>query len=309
MKKKSGLVLLGILSAIAGGGFLIGNKLYDVALVPQHHNDEADSCAEITEGRKFVRQHPAKRDIYIDSIDHLKLHAAYIPADKENHKYIIIIHGIHASYTAGGIYAKHFLTKGISVLMPDLRGFGESEGEYAGYGVDDRFDIVEWIYWIIKRDKDAEIVLHGASMGAATALMVSGEKLPGNVKAIISDSAYTSAVDEFKAVYAGMTGSNYFPVSIAMMLLKMEIKLRAGYDINDAQPIKAVKKSKTPILFIHGDDDNFISKKMMQKLFDAAQCPKDSCMILGADHILGVVVDPETYYKKVDSFLAKNGIL
>ena len=40
--------------------------------------------------------------------------------------------------------------------------------------------------------EDAEIVLHGLSMGAATVLMVSGERLPEQVKAIIEDCGYTS---------------------------------------------------------------------------------------------------------------------
>ena len=42
------------------------------------------------------------------------------------------------------------------------------------------------------------IVLHGISMGGATVLMVSGEELSDNVKAIVADCSYTSAYDEFK---------------------------------------------------------------------------------------------------------------
>ena len=37
----------------------------------------------------------------------------------------------------------------------------------------DRLDIISWINWIIEQDPDAQIVLHGVSMGAATVMMTS----------------------------------------------------------------------------------------------------------------------------------------
>ena len=46
-----------------------------------------------------------------------------------------------------------------------------------GMGWLDRLDIISWINWIIEQDPDAQIVLHGVSMGAATVMMTSGESL------------------------------------------------------------------------------------------------------------------------------------
>ena len=80
-----------------------------------------------------------------------------------------------------------------NILMPNNRGHGKSEGNYIGFGWHDRLDYIEWIDYIINRSgKDSKILLHGISMGAATVLMTSGEDLPENVKAIVSDCAYTS---------------------------------------------------------------------------------------------------------------------
>ena len=40
--------------------------------------------------------------------------------------------------------------------------------------------------------QDCRLVLHGISMGGATALMAAGLDLPPQVKAVISDCAFTS---------------------------------------------------------------------------------------------------------------------
>ena len=48
--------------------------------------------------------------------------------------------------------------------------------------------------------------------------------------------------------------------------------VRAGYDLNLAAPVEAVKHSSTPTLFIHGEADTFIPCSMMNKLFEAASC-------------------------------------
>jgi fermentation-respiration switch protein FrsA (DUF1100 family) len=305
MSKKNTFLKLGIFSAFFGGVYAFSNYIYKISSVPHQHTDsDEDFDPSITAGRMYVRNHPDKQDMYIDAIDQIKLHASYIPAKDESHRYAIIIHGIWDNHEANGIYAKHYLEKGINCLLPDLRGFGKSEGKYIGYGYDDRLDIIEWIYWIIKRDPEAKIILHGMSMGSATTLMTTGEPLPENVKAAIADSAYTTLREQFAHTYKSFPGS-FIPVPIALFLSRIIIKLRSGYDINEVNPIEAVAASKTPTLFIHGDNDTFIDPQMCSRLYEAAKCPKQYCLILGAEHIEGVVRDPANYWGKIDSFLSK----
>ncbi len=78
--------------------------------------------------------------------------------------------------------------------------------------------------------------------------------------------------------------------------------MRAGYDLNDAAPIEAVKRSVTPTLFIHGEADKFIPCSMMHKLFEAASCEKMCMVVPGADHVMSVRnVDPALVERKVIS--------
>ena len=305
MAKKNRIATLGIFSALFGGAYAFANYLYSISMVPHQHTDDTkDFDPSITENRIFVRNHPDRQDMYIEAIDQIKLHASYIPAAGNSHRYAIIIHGIWDNHESNGIYARHYLEKGVNCLLPDLRGFGKSEGKYIGYGYDDRLDILEWIYWIIKKDPEATILLHGMSMGSATTLMTTGEKLPSNVKAAIADSSYTTLYEQFARTYKLFKGS-FIPVPIALFIARVIIRIRAGYDIKDVSPIKAVARSTTPTLFIHGDNDTFIDPQMCSRLYEAASCPKQYCLILGAEHIECVVKDPVNYWGKIENFLSK----
>ena len=305
MANKNGLLKLGIFSAFVGGIYALSSYIYKISSVPVQHADEDSDCDPlVTKGRMFVRNHPDRQDMYIDALDSIKLHASYIPAKESSHRYALIIHGIRDNCEANGIYAEHYLEKGINCLLPDLRGFGKSEGKYIGYGYDDRLDIIEWIYWIIKRDPDAKIILHGMSMGSATTLMTTGEHLPENVKAAIADSSYTTLREQFVATYKTVKGA-IIPATVAVFLAKIMILLKSGFDIDNVKPIEAVARSVTPTLFIHGDDDAIIDPRMCSRLYEAAKCPKQYLMILGAGHIEGVVRDPVNYWGKIQAFLDK----
>ncbi len=90
-------------------------------------------------------------------------------------------------------------------------------------------DIIKWINRILSWELNARIVLHGVSMGAATVLMVVlGEDLPGNVKAVIADCGYTSEWDEFQRE-ADALHIPWFPVLNATSVLS---KIRDGYDFS-----------------------------------------------------------------------------
>ena len=298
-KRIRGLIVVSLASAAAGASAVTAGYLYRLVCEPRKRSDN-DFDQRTMEGRRFVRNCDRRRDVYINAIDNIRLYAAYISAEQESHSYAIIVHGIWDNCEGVGCLAKEYLAKGMNVLLPDLRAHGRSEGKYIGYGYDDRFDIMEWIYWILRQDRDARIMLHGVSMGAATVLMTTGENLPGNVRLAISDSSYTRTTDQLSKAYEGMAGSSIMPFRIALGLVRLETLVRAGYDINKAAPVEAVKRSHTPTIFLHGDSDKFVDPSMCAALYQAAACEKRYSLILGADHAEGVFVDHDRYWAKID---------
>ena len=140
-------------------------------------------------------------DVYIHSEDGLKLHATLFPAPGNAAKYVVGIHGFQSK--AWYEYATHiefYRSIGVGMLLPDDRGHGESEGDYATMGVKDRRDCICWVQYLVHRfGNKTKVLLHGVSMGAATVLSASGEEdLPKQVMGTISDCGFTSARESFE---------------------------------------------------------------------------------------------------------------
>ncbi len=222
---------------------------------------------------------------------------------EESHNWVLLLHGYTGWKEEMYPFAYWYHQKGYHVLVPDLRCQGESEGDFIGMGWTDHFDCMIWIDYILSKDPEARIVLHGQSMGAATALMIAGEEeLPSQIKAVISDCAYTDAYSMFGEKIKEWFGLPAVPFVDSACLV---LKLRGGYDLKDASAIEAVQRSQIPTLFIHGDDDRMISVQMTKDLYEAAVCPKELLIVEGAGHAQSQDKDPDTYYGSIQSFLAQ----
>lgn len=317
--KKRNKVLMGVAAAVCMSAAAVfgyaGNYFYDFALNPRSGHTAEEKMAARTEVRqltqaeqeakkerktanKWLREH-AEAD-YMESRDGLKLHAYRIAG--EGHRYVVICHGYKNKGSYMGLYAKKFYEMGYQIVAPDARGHGESEGDYIGMGWPDRLDLVDWCVRIAREDPRAEIVLFGVSMGGAAVLMAAGEDLPSQVKAVVEDCGYTSVWDEFKVQLSEMFDMGTFPVLPAADLVT---RLRAGYGLKEASALKQVKKSRLPILFIHGKADTFVPFAMMEELYQAAPGVKEKLAVAGAPHGGSAQTEPEKYWDTIGRFVGK----
>ena len=311
MNKKKKIILtisILLLVVILGVGGLVGNYFYNLALNPFTSkdmifgDDDDDTSLEVEADVNWLIKDSNYIDTYITSSDNLKLHAYEVKNENKTDKWAIVVHGYTSEGKLLSSKAKHLYNMGYNVLVPDLRSHGTSEGNYIGMGWHDRLDIINWINYIVKNNPKSEIALHGTSMGSATVLMVSGEKLPSNVKAIVADCGYTSVYDEFSYQLKQLFNLPAFPI---MNFSDVITHIRAGYCLNDASAINQVKKSTTPILYIHGDKDDFVPYYMMDELYNATNSEKEKLTIEGGEHANSDLVNPKLYWSTVNSFLEK----
>ena len=219
-----------------------------------------------------------------------------------SNKWVIILHGYGSNGRLMYYVARKFHKKGYNVLVPDLRGHGISGGSYVGMCYHDSLDIIKWIKEIIKINKKSEIALYGVSMGASTSIMVSTKKLPKNVKCIISDCAFTSAYDILKYQLKRYKKIPAFPF---LNIINFICIFKNGYSLKECNPIDKIQKNKLPILFIHGDEDNFVPTYMVFDLYKKATCKKEIMIVNKAGHTVCEMVDKKIYWKRVFLFLDK----
>ena len=251
------------------------------------------------EERKWLKNIAYKKH-YIVSCDNKFLHGISVKNITNN--WVIIVHGYDSEARNMACYAEKFYNMGYSVFMPDQRGFGLSEGNYTTMGYMEQYDIMKWIDYLNSNGAE-KIVLFGVSMGAATVMLTAGNKLPSNVKAVIEDCGYTSVYDEFRYNLKRMFKLPEFPF---LHVAKIITIIRNGWNMKkDASCIEAVKKSKIPILFIHGSADNFVPFYMQEELYENAECVKEKMVIYGAAHAESHVFDSTTYWNKIAEFIKR----
>lgn len=243
--------------------------------------------------------------VMIRSHDGLKLYGTWLSAKQPSAPTVILAHGYSGRGREMAGFARFYAeTLGYNVLMPDDRGHGESEGDIIGFGWLDRKDYVQWIGWVLESTgKHSDIVLHGISMGGATVLMTGGEELPDQVKAIVSDCAYTSVEEELTFQLKQLYKLPAFPF---IPITSLITKWKAGYSFKEASALKQLAQVHVPVLFIHGEADTFVPTSMVYRLYEACATDKELLTIPRAGHGTAFRMDQDRYKSVLEDFLQKH---
>ena len=217
---------------------LIGGSFYmlDYSLAPDPNRMDTDSCYQqqfeaYPESKEWVdslRGIDALRDTFLTMPTGERHHAFYV--DRGSSRTAIVVHGWRDCaikfFWLARIY-EHEL--GYNVVMPELHGCGESEGEAIQMGWKDRLDVMQWM----KTFQADTMVVHGVSMGAATTMMLSGEQMPEGIKDMrfVEDCGYTCVWDEFAGQLKEQFGLPEFPLMHSTSLL---CRLRYGWSFDEA---------------------------------------------------------------------------
>lgn len=244
--------------------------------------------------------YPIKEGPEIIACDGISLKAV-LNADQDAHKWVILVHSYRSDHSMMNGFAQIYREKGYNSLQPDNRAHGSSGGDCIGMGFCDATDIMKWIDYIEGLDPHAEIILHGISMGAAALLILSDNSMVlDNVKAIIADSSYTSALDYVHYKLMSITGVR---LRIIPELMSWFTNLTAGYSLEEASPLEHVKQNRIPTLFIHGKKDMTVPVDHAYSLYKAAPCIKELYICENAGHGESEILDSDRYWDKVFSFI------
>ena len=251
-----------------------------------------------------LRSRGALRDTTIVREDGIRLHALYAAAPEPTDRTAVIVHG----YTDNavrmlmiGYLYNHDL--GYNILLPDLYHHGESEGQAIQMGWKDRRDVLRWMEVADATFGDhTQMVVHGISMGAATTMMVSGEPQQPYVKCFVEDCGYTSVREQFAKELEERFSLPTFPLlDVAGWLCSVKY----GWDFREASAIDQVRKCMLPMMFIHGDADDFVPTRMVWPLYEAKPGDKELWVVPGAAHALSYRDNREEYTRRVGEFVGR----
>lgn len=201
-------------AAIGTAASLIGAKVLYDRVIPRQEDVRVDmkefadeekmkEYQKIMEPNRVWRESHHFDEVRIKAGDGIELIGYHLHSEKPADKIVIGCHGYTTSAMKSySSHAQFFHEAGFDVLIVDARAHGESGGKYVGFGVLDRYDLLQWIRYVKKNlGEDKKILLHGTSMGATTVLMASGfDEVQNDVKGIIADCGFTSPYEIFAHV-------------------------------------------------------------------------------------------------------------
>lgn len=312
MKKK---ILLGISITLVVLVVLLWSAssfMLDFSLSPTNRGKDlqgsweymSQNYPELEAWRDSLVQAGALKDTFIYTPDEARLHGYFVAASQPTSKTAVIVHGYTDNairmMMIGYLYNKSL---GYNILLPDLRYSGLSDGEAFQMGWLDRKDVMQWMDVANEIFGDStRMVVHGISMGGATTMMVSGEPQPDYVKCFVNDCGYTSVWDQFGKELKEQFGLPEFPLMYTASWL---CDWKYGWNFAEASSLEQVKKCQLPMLFIHGNKDDYVPTWMVYDLYETKPEPKELWVVPDADHATSYKLNKEAYTEKVKQFTDK----
>jgi len=224
----------------------------------------------------------AGEDVLLTTPDGTRIHGWWHDAGPDAPA-VIHLHGNAGTIVERAPIAAGFLRMGISVFMPDYRGYGRSEGNPVEEGVyEDARTALEWLQSRVGRGR---IVLHGASLGGAVAARVAWER--PEVAGVILESTFTS-LEEMAAV--------------AYPFLPSFVRGRLGGHFDTLALLPGLRM---PILVIHGHADTLIPAAMGRSLYQAAGDGATWYEVPGAGHNDVFVAGGDAYFQRMADFVRR----
>jgi fermentation-respiration switch protein FrsA (DUF1100 family) len=213
---------------------------------------------------------------------------------------VIVFHGVSDWRGSMTGLASMLLQRGFAVLTPDLRGHGESGG-ICTYGVREAEDVQAWVSWLEDSAGARRIYGLGESLGGA--VLIASLPKEKRLRAVVAECAYTSFPDiaeerTRRATWPGLRWviPSFLEAGVA------SARLRHGVDLRTASPISAIRGASTPVLLIHGLDDNETAPENSIRLHAANPDATELWLVPGAAHTMAWSVARDEFERRVTQF-------
>ncbi|AMV35904.1 alpha/beta hydrolase [Planctomyces sp. SH-PL62] len=221
--------------------------------------------------------------IFIRAADGVELAGRWAPAEEPTGRVMILIHGF---IDGPGMMlvdrAPAILARGWNVAAIDLRGYGESQGEYSSFGGREAGDLHAWLDALAARVPAGEPfvpVAWGRSMGAAIALRAAVED--PRIRALVLEAPMV----DLQASVATVMRKRRLPLApvLARLVVRRAGRI-AGTPLGRPRPLDLARRFDRPVVVVHGTDDDLIPASSARRLAESFPTPATLLEVAGARH-------------------------
>ena len=244
-------------------------------------------------------------DVTFRATDGLLLKGWWFTTTRPTDKAVVFVHGRGQNRIASSFHpdkiAPNFLARGWNVLLFDLRGHGESDGERYSLGQYEPRDIKAAVDFAAIRTGIGEhrVALIGESLGGGSAIMTVA--VDPDVGPVVTDSAYADAYTVVSEVGTNYTGlPSWFTPGIVLAG-----KLFFGLDVASVKPVDVVRTHpERAWLFIQCTADPTVFAHHGTDLKAASANPNTELwMVDGCKHVQAFTDHPAEWQQHVLTFL------
>ncbi len=285
---------------------VLGYLLLTVGWIGSESALHPKPCEDIEELAEYPHLELATREVSFTASDGIQLEGwvAFGTSDTA----VLLLHGYRCDKRSMLLRASMLFETGITVFLFDFRNTGDSGGDFTSFGYYERLDLAAALDTLAHLDTGinegiphiAKVGLLGLSNGGATAILYAAEN-PDRVDALIVDSSFKSldsAVSQSFTHFVGLPAFPFAPITVWIT------EMRTGISRKVIMPEKSVQKiAYTPILIIHGMEDDVISYKDSESIYSNAPDPKELWLVPDSEHGNASEIAEKEYQRKCLDFL------
>ena len=251
---------------------------------------------------------PAPDTLWLRTADGLRIHTLEVKPEGEVKGAVICLSGIeNPSVTAFYGHSKEFRELGLTTLMPDVRGHGESDGGRIYLAYEETADVKAITEYLKATYADIPVIVMGLSMGGAIAVRSIGEN--DDIDALVSISAYSS-IQDFMWWQFGrfITPVLAYPVKLTTGLYA---SFMFGCNAFKATPLNAIGNlDGRPALMMQSRGDTQVPYLCFERLTEKAATVTDNLstyVVDGDEHFVsnsfGIPEDDKNYNSALLGFI------